>query len=80
MNRSKQVSFSASAEMYEAIELLAFCDHKSIADTIRRIVAKELVEYQFLDARAALTEQTNATNGRFVPKAARQKLHIGARP
>lgn len=80
MNRSRQVSFAASAEMYEAIELLAYCDRKSIADTIRRIVAKELVEYQFLDPRAALTEQTNASNGRFVPKARRKKIHIGAHP
>lgn len=80
MNRSKQVSFAASAEMYEAIELLAYCDRKSIADTIRRIVAKELVGYQLLDPRAALTEQTNASNSRYTPKAARKTVKIGAHP
>lgn len=80
MNRSKKVSFAVSQEMFEAIELLAYCDRKSIADTVRRIVAKELVDYQFLDARAALTEQTNDSNSRFVPKAARKNLHAGDRP
>ncbi|CAM3051312.1 hypothetical protein JHFBIEKO_4422 [Methylobacterium mesophilicum] len=75
MSKSRQVSFAASEELYEAIELLAYCDRKSIADTLRRLVAKELIEYQFLDARAALTEQTNGSNSRFIPKSARPSLY-----
>ena len=80
MSKSKQVSFAVSAEMYDALELLAYVDRKTIADTIRRIVAKELVEYQFLDARAALTEQTSDSNGRFIPKARRKDPRPGTRP
>lgn len=80
MNRSKQVSFSASLEMYEALEILAYSDNKTISDTLRRIVARELVEYNILDPRAPLTEQTGASNARYVPKSARKDPRPGARP
>lgn len=75
MSRSKQVSFSASEELYEAIEIHAYSGNETIAAAIRRIIAKEMVEYHLFDARAAVTEQTAATNSRYIPKSARPSLY-----
>ena len=73
-NRSKQVSFCASAELFDAIEIMAYSKNDTIANTVRQIIAKELIEFSLLDPRAATTEQNASNNSRFTPKAERRFL------
>lgn len=77
-NRSRQVSFAASSELYDAIEILAYSNNDTIANTIRQIVSKEMIEYGIFDPRAATTEQNAANNARFLPKSERRVLRAEA--
>lgn len=76
--RSKSVSFSASSELYDAIEIMAYSDKTSIAEVVRKIVAKEMVEYSLLDPRAATTERNATINSYHRPKAERRALRLEA--
>ena len=69
--RSHQISFSASPELRDALDHLAFENHETRSAAIRAVLVEAVQEAGHLNLRAPPTHQLGKTNRRYLVKGGR---------